>query len=242
MLRPIILSSLLLVACSETARHPPPVVSPPMETNVVDAGADDTGAPLEEPFDAGVPPSGPDSAPDSSGLETTTPVAPVKADLVVVESAENVLVLYRDEEELARYPVAIGRGGVGKRRHGDEKTPRGRYRLLDPSSSRRFHHFILVTYPNIRDVRRGLNRGLITKAEHDELARILSRGALPPQNSKLGGNIGIHAPEAKQGEPRPPPDPSPPPLRKTGGCIVMNDVDLEDFLERFEPGTIIEIR
>lgn len=230
--------ALLCVSCSETARHPPPEVPTPV-VDAESAGADEAG--VEAVVTEALPPT-PEAGPDAAGVETVPPALPIKADLVVVESEASVLILYRDGRELVRYDVALGRGGVGKRRHGDEKTPRGRYRLLHPTSSRRFHHFILVTYPNIRDVRRGLNRGLITKAEHDELVRTLGRGDLPSQNTKLGGNIGVHAPEAPQGAPRPPPDPTRPPLEKTGGCIVMHDHDLEDFLERFDPQTPIEIR
>lgn len=239
--RYLFLFALLLVACSENARHPSPAVPRLVELSVADAGTVEPATPprVEAVVEDQEPPV---VEADPVEPEPSPPPPPVKADLAVVESTENALILYREGEELVRYDVALGRGGVGKRRHGDEKTPRGRYRLLNPSSSRRFHHFILVTYPNIRDVRRGLNRGLISQAEHDELARTLGRGALPPQNTKLGGNIGIHAPEAPQGAPRPPPDPSRPPLEKTGGCIVMHEHDLEDFLQRFEPRMVIEIR
>jgi murein L,D-transpeptidase YafK len=48
---------------------------------------------------------------------------------------------------LARYGVALGRGGTGKRAEGDRKTPLGTYPLGKPRPSNRFGTFIPVGYP-----------------------------------------------------------------------------------------------
>jgi hypothetical protein len=175
-------------------------------------------------------------------VDATPDAGPIKADLVVVDSRELVLIASREGRELRRYPVEIGQGGVGKRRLGDLRTPRGRYRLLQAIPSRRYRHFLRVSYPNARDVQRGFSRGLITRTERDALIRTIGDGGLPRQDTKLGGNIGLHAPSMPPSAPRPPMDQIPRRLEKTQGCIVMHDEDLEDFLEIFQPGVALEIR
>jgi murein L,D-transpeptidase YafK len=62
--------------------------------------------------------------------------------------------------------VAIGSGGVDKRREGDRKTPLGRYPIGAPHDSARFHRFIAVGYP--------------TPAQR--------------AGGRTGGDIGIHGP------------------------------------------------
>ncbi len=161
---------------------------------------------------------------------------------MVVDTRELVLIASRQGRELARFPVEIGRGGAGKRRHGDLRTPRGRYRLLRAIPSHRYRYFIMVSYPNRRDLRRGFSRGLITREQRDAMLRAIGHGGLPRQDTKLGGNIGVHAPSLPPDQPRPALDAEPPPLEKTQGCIVMSDADLMAFLELFEPGCPIEIR
>lgn len=65
--------------------------------------------------------------------------------------------------------VAIGGGGVDKRREGDRKTPLGRYALGKPRDSAKFHKFIAVGYP--------------TPAQR--------------AGGRTGGDIGIHGPSRR---------------------------------------------
>lgn len=57
------------------------------------------------------------------------------------------------------YPIALGRGGVGKQQEGDRKTPLGRYRLSDPRSSKSFGIFVLLGYPTTEQHNTGLTGG-----------------------------------------------------------------------------------
>ena len=60
------------------------------------------------------------------------------------------------------YRVSLGRGGLGKRREGDGKTPLGRYRLgpSRPSFSG-YHRFIPIAYPTPVQRREGFTGGAI---------------------------------------------------------------------------------
>jgi murein L,D-transpeptidase YafK len=56
---------------------------------------------------------------------------------------------------VAEYRVAIGRGGIGKRKEGDNKTPIGEYKLGEPRGSSRFGVFIPIGYPTAAQRRNG---------------------------------------------------------------------------------------
>ena len=61
----------------------------------------------------------------------------------------------------AHYPVALGRGGTGKRTLGDRKTPLGWYALGEPRLSDRFGVFIPISYPTLDQRKRGFTGGEI---------------------------------------------------------------------------------
>jgi L,D-peptidoglycan transpeptidase YkuD (ErfK/YbiS/YcfS/YnhG family) len=66
---------------------------------------------------------------------------------VVVVVRDHQLALCERGRFVARYPVALGSGGVGKRRQGDAKTPLGVYPLGTPRASQSFGTFVPVGYP-----------------------------------------------------------------------------------------------
>ena len=74
---------------------------------------------------------------------------------VAIDTDRRQLWLCRDGEPEARFSVALGRRGVDKRRLGDQRTPRGAYRLGDPRPSRRFGTFIPIGYPTPDQAARG---------------------------------------------------------------------------------------
>ena len=66
---------------------------------------------------------------------------------VVVDTRLRGLWLCESGRAVERFPVAIGRGGPGKRQQGDLRTPLGDYPLGSPRASRRYGLFIPVGYP-----------------------------------------------------------------------------------------------
>jgi hypothetical protein len=81
--------------------------------------------------------------------------------LLLVDSAAHRLSVCRDSTALACYPVALGRGGIGKRVQGDAKTPLGAYPLGAPRPSAHFGTFIPVGYPTAEQRRRGFTGSAI---------------------------------------------------------------------------------
>jgi murein L,D-transpeptidase YafK len=83
------------------------------------------------------------------------------ADLVVVRKASRTLELYRGQELLRTYSVALGPSPLGhKQQEGDGRTPEGRYVLdyRNPRSS--FHKSLHVSYPSAADTASARNRGV----------------------------------------------------------------------------------
>ena len=72
---------------------------------------------------------------------------PEKGDVVTVIARKRQLWLCQEGAPLAKFQVAIGRGGVDKRRRGDGRTPLGTYTLGSPRPSNLYGVFIPIDYP-----------------------------------------------------------------------------------------------
>ena len=99
----------------------------------------------------------------------SVPRCPPTGTLVAVHSADHRLQLCRAGRVEGSFRVALGRGGLDKRREGDSRTPLGRYALGAPRASERFHRFVPVAYP--------------TEAQRAE--------------GRTGSAIGVHGPDAR---------------------------------------------
>jgi L,D-peptidoglycan transpeptidase YkuD (ErfK/YbiS/YcfS/YnhG family) len=66
---------------------------------------------------------------------------------IVVRVHTHGLDLCEEGRPVASHRVALGSGGIGKRTHGDNKTPLGLYALGTPRTSQQFGTFVPVGYP-----------------------------------------------------------------------------------------------
>jgi murein L,D-transpeptidase YafK len=83
-------------------------------------------------------------------------------------SEETAVVILTDDHELTlcekgrageTYGVALGSGGVGKRKEGDNKTPLGAYTLQPPRASEPFGTFLEIGYPTREQRKKGYTGG-----------------------------------------------------------------------------------
>jgi hypothetical protein len=89
--------------------------------------------------------------------------------------------------------IALGRQPVGpKTRKGDQRTPEGSYVVSGPATRNRFHRFIPIDYPSRHDADVGLESGTISAAEHARIVVRRSHDRPPPQDTALGGELGLH--------------------------------------------------
>jgi murein L,D-transpeptidase YafK len=139
-----------------------------------------------------------------------------KADRVLVLKSERRLVLLRQGEILASFPIALGGDPTGpKLREGDKRTPEGVYAIDGRNPQSPYHLSLHLSYPGPRDV-----------------ARARTIGAAP------GGDIAIHGMPNRYGRFDP--------VRFykdwTDGCIAVGNLAIEEIWRRVEDGTPVEIR
>jgi L,D-transpeptidase-like protein len=82
---------------------------------------------------------------------------PDRGEVVIVSTETRELWLCGDGVADARFVIALGRNGVGKRRQGDGRTPLGTYALGDPRPSNQYGTFIPIQYPRPDQAARGFS-------------------------------------------------------------------------------------
>ena len=142
-------------------------------------------------------------------------------ELRIIKTRFTLTVLHRGSP-LKSYRVALGQGGFGdKIREGDRKTPEGEFFITEKLMLNN-HHFLgscwmRLSYPNIEHAERGYRAGLISWPERERIIEAIRRWQTPPQNTALGGGIGIHGgsgtSEGTQGD------------FWTHGCVALTDAD-----------------
>lgn len=101
--------------------------------------------------------------------------------------------LKRGNHVVYTFRMAYGKGEHGpKRQRGDNRTPIGSYQVLDFKSDSKFHYFMQLNYPNLLDAWHGYKNRLISPAEYKQIALSYKNHEMPPQDTYLGGQIGIH--------------------------------------------------
>ena len=110
-----------------------------------------------------------------------------------VYKASQELVVKEGGKVIKKYQVASGRGGAGtKRQLGDKMTPTGTYKILEFKENSRFHFFMQINYPNPVDAWYGYKNKLINGKEFKDIIRASTVNELPPQDTRLGGYLGLH--------------------------------------------------
>ncbi|RMD68704.1 MAG: L,D-transpeptidase [Gammaproteobacteria bacterium] len=132
--------------------------------------------------------------------------------------------------------IAIGRGGVTEeRKRGDGKTPKGVFHVVRIEKKTPFRLFFGLDYPNRAHAERAFRRGIIDRFTLRAIERALRMGRMPPADTPLGGNIGIHGlgnadPRIHQA------------LNWTQGCIALTNAQIEDLSAWVRLGTRVVIR
>ncbi len=108
-----------------------------------------------------------------------------QAQTLEVKNGPYTLALFKD--------IAIGRRGAGFKQHrGDEVTPLGVYRIAWINKRSHYRKFFGFDYPSVDNAREALRRGLISSYEFQRIIDAHRHNRVPPQNTPLGGQLGIH--------------------------------------------------
>ena len=156
------------------------------------------------------------SEPETEQTAQTLPSIPAgtKANRILVDKSDRLLILFDGEKEIARYSnIRFGDAPKGhKRFEGDEKTPEGTYTINGRNPGSSFHLSLRVSYPNAAD-----------------RAYAEARGQSP------GGDIFLHGqPNGYNGQP----------IGRdwTDGCIALSNAEIEQIWKVVPDGAEIEIR
>jgi len=158
---------------------------------------------------------------------------------IVISRSENKLFVMKNGITLRQYHVAFGMGGMkAKRQEGDRKTPIGNYQIIKIKENSRFHRFIQLNYPAIEDAKRALGTHLISQSEYQGIVNAHRLHRLPPQNTALGGAIGIHG----IGDETQDKIDIHNNIDWTKGCIAMRNKEIDELLSYISSGTKVIIR
>lgn len=156
---------------------------------------------------------------------------------ILIDSRRETLSVMQEKSPLKVFQnVAFGSSGVGrKQRRGDNVTPRGTFSIGWANGGSKYHRFWGLTYPSLEDAAEGLRSGRITKGEFDAIERAHRLGRTPPQNTALGGQIGIHGTGRGSID-----------IHRvanwTNGCIALENEQVDVLAQWIRPGMVVEIR
>jgi murein L,D-transpeptidase YafK len=156
---------------------------------------------------------------------------------IIIVKSDHMLSLYLQNHRIKSYHVELGDNGQeDKKLNGDHKTPEGAFyivekSILNPPDQFLGARWMRLSYPNLEDAERGRKQGLIDKATYEAIVTTIDKGLISPQQTALGGGIGIHGGGAVS-------------LGRdwTWGCVGLTDDDIEEFYDYIVVGTPVIIR
>ena len=152
-------------------------------------------------------------------------------------TARTLTVFAADGRRLTRYTdISIGSGGPAAVHYrGDHTTPLGNYRIVHIRPSRSFDTFYLLDYPAAEDAEEAVRSGRLSPESAEAILAATRDGEMPPQNTALGGAIGIHG--IGRGSLK---------VHRTynwtDGCVALTNEQLHDFGRYAVVGMRVTIR
>ena len=147
---------------------------------------------------------------------------------VEIVKSERKLVLYQEEKMIGIFKIALGfspRGDKGQ--EGDGKTPEGSYAICYINDETPYVYFYGLSYPQEKDAKKGLEKGLISQEEYQNLMNASKNKSIPSWYTSLGGEVGIHG--GGNG------------ADWTKGCVALSDTDILILKKYLMIGTPVHI-
>ncbi|WP_297324465.1 L,D-transpeptidase [Nitrosomonas sp.] len=165
---------------------------------------------------------------------------PVRADngiWIDVDTIEHTLSVMQGSTIQAVFKnVAIGRyGTTWSKMTKDDKTPLGRFRVGWVNEKSRYYRFFGLNYPNLDTAKRALDENRISEEIWLSILEAKNLGKTPPQNTPLGGHIGIHGIGRGDQEIHHK-------YNWTNGCIALTNEQIDQLGKWIKPGILVNIR
>ncbi len=147
---------------------------------------------------------------------------------LVIRKKFRLLQIYNNEQLIKTYKVALGFAPKeDKEIEGDGKMPEGEFYIFTKNENSKFYLSLGISYPNIEDAKRGLEKEIITPKEYDAIVEAIRQNKMPPQKTKLGGEIYIHGNGSSSDW--------------THGCIALKDEEIKEIFDEIPIGTKVKI-
>lgn len=156
---------------------------------------------------------------------------------VLVDTAALTLAVMQGESLLRQYDnIAIGSNGPTLAKLvSDETTPLGEFKISGINPRSRYHLFLLLDYPTMEHVARALEDGRINVEEYVALSNAWLAGGPPPQDTPLGGHLGIHGVGKGSMEIHGT-------VNWTDGCIAVTNEEMDELAGWVGVGTRVSVR
>jgi murein DD-endopeptidase MepM/ murein hydrolase activator NlpD len=161
--------------------------------------------------------------------------------LLLVDQNSYKMRLYEKGAMKGEVEVSFGQSKGQKLVHGDNKTPKGMYFVIqkhrgtfDGEYGKYFGgHWIKINYPNQYDAAAGRARGVITPEQEITIRLKWEKRAPTLENTRLGGGIGFHGwiREWDNEGPR----------HLSWGCVVMHIYDISRLYDQMPEGAMVII-
>ncbi len=116
----------------------------------------------------------------------------LKKPYIIINRQSYELDLYEDSVLIKSYRANFGRNvNTPKSKAGDLSTPVGNYKICEIDTVNKYYKFFKLNYPNLTDASDALRKGIITQAQYDSIKYDINLGSCPPEDTPLGGDIGI---------------------------------------------------
>ncbi len=155
---------------------------------------------------------------------------------IVIDTVKLTLSVFENNKLQAQFKnISLGRGGAGMvRKKGDARTPLGEFRIAWINRNSRYKLFFGLNYPNLEYATRAYNNRLIGPQDLAAIKTALRGNKTPPQNTDLGGHIGIHG--VGHGDIR---------VHKafnwTDGCVALTNEQIDQLAKWIAIGTKVII-
>lgn len=156
---------------------------------------------------------------------------------LLIDTKKKRLDVKRGKKILASFDkIAIGRRGAGfKNRRGDKITPLGTYKIGWINNKSSFRTFYGFTYPSIENAKEALKKRLISHVAYYSILDAHHSNKIPPQNTSLGGRIGLHG--LGNGNPE---------VHKlwdwTKGCVAVTNQQIDALSQWIVKGMTVKIK
>ena len=157
-----------------------------------------------------------------------TKLLKMRSPSIVIRKSNRVLEVYDGTRLVRSFEMALGFAPDGdKEIEGDGRTPEGEFYVFTKNPKSRFHLSLGLSYPAPDDAARGFAAGLISREEHDEIIRSAKAKGMPPQKTKLGGEIYIHGGGTARDW--------------TDGCVALDNGEMTELFAAIPVGTKVTI-